>query len=94
MVVEFFGVSIYNSTSGSAGGYNPNVTTAVWQNTTSIPASPIPSGHKTEWNVRLSSGMVINKVGNADINILWDFEGGRHEQRIKKITPFNASIGY
>ena len=70
-------LTLYNSTTASVGGYNPNVTTAAHQNTMSTQEKAIPSGQTTIWDVLYSSGVVFNKVGNAEVYVLWDFIDSR-----------------
>ena len=71
--------SLYNTTTVPRSGYAPGIdstgtfsgtnimvsSTGTWPQNTSWP--------KIEWNVRYSSGILLNKVGNACVDFLWDF---------------------
>ena len=58
-------LTIHDSTTSSSGGYNPNTSTF-----TSVDTSAI---FQYNYNHNTSSGMVVNKVGNACTEIHWIF---------------------
>lgn len=71
-------LTIYNSTTGSAGiTFNPNVTTAAFIPTVSKTLAEIPKNQFVYVGVNLSSGAVFNKIGTAPIRVLWDFIDSR-----------------
>lgn len=84
--VESF-VSVYNSSSPANTTSNLNISTAIFQATyvkeTSGDISKL-AGMKTVYDVQLSSGGVINKIGNACIQCLWEYFV---PQRIEHLVP-------
>ena len=84
-------VSIFNSTRPQTG---TEVTTAAFVNTNttthqiSSGGAIVPATASNIYDLYLSSGLVVNKIGAAVVNILWDFIYHRNEQE-SRLSPYN-----
>ena len=94
-------MSIYNSSSPASATGNLNIDTAIFTPTVMIMRAitaaaaddvmqlqNIQFPSRTEWDIQLTSGAVINKIGAACTNVLWDFLSTRDAREQAHIVPY------
>ena len=93
-------ISIYNSTAASVGGYNTNIDTAILVPTNmnvtiynAAVADDVAILTNTEWPKKVdydfdfSSGVVVNKLGIACTQVLWNFN-----EPLNEISGISGSL--
>lgn len=79
-------VTFYNSTGGATTLANFNVSTATLLNTNV--GQGAPPTYAVNYDMYFSSGLVIEKKGNADVTILWDYVETRLDKMMKSLVPW------
>lgn len=90
-------VAVYNSTGGL--GINVDTAAIVYTNATVevlnfAVADDVIKLLNTQWprenfyDINLSNGFVINKVGSASVTVLWDYLEPRMEEKMKAFVPY------